>query len=43
LEKREQRGVVGVVIGELVVLSAAGPDADYWPVVVKADIVVVMP
>jgi hypothetical protein len=29
-EKREWHGVVGEVIGELVMVSAAGPDGEHW-------------
>ncbi len=50
-EKRKGCGVVGVVIGELVMVSAAGPDAEHWPVIVQdafvsqfySDVVVVRP
>jgi hypothetical protein len=34
LEKREWHGVVGVVIRELVLVSAAGLDAEHSPVIV---------
>jgi hypothetical protein len=32
--KKQEWQVVGVVIGEVVFVSAAGPHSEYWPVIV---------